>query len=226
MPNPSAESRDLAYEVAPPIGSIIAWHPRLFNAAGNVGVDSADRITLGACYEYADGSIITAQDSPLKNGAYERKPDLTDNRFLMGGLSTIGFLGDIDIVYGGTNHAGPPVLHDNNGDNSLTISNPSLPTHVHNPGTLYVSAYTGDDTPDHVHSYFSWYVYNVHGGNGGDPTPGGVTYNTGGASARHIHYFSIASNQFGGATDDGGFPNNAINILPKYLLVKYIMRVK
>jgi hypothetical protein len=229
MANPIAETLSLVNHVAPPVGSIIAWHPRLFSGPGNTGVDTSDRVALSESWEYEDGSIVAAADSPLKNGPYQRKPDITDNRFLMGGSSTT-FLGD-NYVYGGSNHAGPPVSNSNNGNNSITISTVNLPPHVHGPGTLNIpSKTTSDQSASHTHP--------VHGAvgpygphacifpfDGAWPAPDRTlgTYN---ASNGHTHSFSITSAEFSGNTSDGGFLNNSISVLPKYLIVKYIMRVK
>lgn len=229
---PLVNSGNNLYSAEPPIGSIIAWHPRLFSGAANSGIGTSDRIQLAANWCLCDGRDLSAnpltKDSPLIDAGFRHVPDVTDNRFLMGGLST-SFLGD-NYVYGGTNHAGPPVANDNNGDNSVTISTNSLPAHVHDSGNLSISGTgTTSSNGSHTHTYNEPY-YNSQGlDRGGDDA--GLEVNitsdqsTGSAGA-HTHTLDVSISTFSGNTGNGAFPNTEVNVLPKYVLVKFIMRVK
>lgn len=214
-----------------PVGTILAWLPRLFSGPGNTGIDTSDRVTLPNNFVFTDGQDISVShpDSPLINGSYTRVADITDNRFLMGGLSTIGYLGDIDIVYGGTNHAGPPTGHSNNGDNSLTIDITALPVHNHEPGSLgYAGAQTGTDSVNHTHDYQTA-SGGFHQGGGLFTLEAPIVATTSGISNAHTHAYYVPNYGMNGATGDGagyGLASAAINVLPKYLLVKFIVRVK
>ena len=221
-------------DIGLPIGVIVAWHPRLFSSAGNVGVDTVDRTSLSDNFKLCDGSDITSTGSPLISGGFNRLPDLTDNRFLMGGISNT-LLGD-NFVYGGTNHAGPPLTNDNNGNNSITISTQSLPVHIHNQGTLAASgsASVSIGNTDLSHGHTMNRAAGVDGGNfpnnisGVSDTNTAFGWNVNTVGLNHSH---SASGTFTGAsvtgdTGDGAFSNNSISVLPTYLLVKYIMRIK
>lgn len=213
-------------EIGLPIGSIIAFHPRLFSSSGNVGVDVADLTTLGDNYKLCDGSDISSTGSPLVNGSFRHLPDLTDNRFIMGGIST-SFLGD-NFVYGGANHAGPPATNDNNGDNSLTVSTSSLPPHIHGPGTYTVSG-SGSTTSDgsHSHSFTAAFENGQNADNGGSGVSSALNSGSSTSPAGvHSHSISFSGGSVAGSSDDGSFLNNPISIIPKYLIVKYIMRIK
>jgi hypothetical protein len=213
-------------EIGIPIGTILAFHPRLFSASGNSGVDPADQTTLGTNYRLCDGSDITSTGSPLINGAYSYLPDLTDNRFLMGGINT-PFLGD-NFVYGGSNHSGPPTSNDNNGDNSITVGNDSLPPHIHNAGTFSVSG-SGSTSSDgsHSHGFTAAFENGQNADNGGSGVSSALNSGSSTSPAGiHSHTISFSGGSVTGDTGDGAFLNNPISIIPKYLLVKYIMRIK
>ncbi len=217
-----------------PIGSIIAWFPRLFHETTPNTVDTDNRVYLTEDWAKCDGRRLSDydgslsdsdyqynpkhSDSPLINGSFNRVPNLTDDRFLIGNFT----IGVIPLGAGG------------NGDNSITIAEANLPPHIHGKGTIHIPANpalkTGDDAPDHAHTANVW-----DNGAGGpdnyfhhsDPNNGyfGKAW-TDGATTRHQHTFSVATEYFAGSTDNGGFTNNSINILPKYLKCIYIMRVK
>lgn len=219
-------------DIGSPIGVILAWHPRLFSGAGNVGVDSSDRTSLPDNYRLCDGSDITSTGSPLVNGGFNRLPELTDNRFLMGGINNT-LLGD-NFVYGGANHAGPPLTNGNNGNNSISISTNFLPPHTHGPGTLDLTGgfTTGSTNLAHTHSV-TLEARNAETGNVGNylgTAPFGfpAVYGTSWSLGLHSHTLSVGSGglSFSGATDNGGFFNKALSVLPKYLTVKFIMRIK
>lgn len=221
-------------DIGMPIGVILAWHPRLFSAASNVGVDTTDRTTLPSNFRLCDGSDITATGSPLISGGFNRLPDLTDNRFLMGGIST-SLLGD-NFIYGGTNHAGPPLSNDNNGNNSITVSTQSLPIHVHDQGTLEASgsASVNIGFTDLSHGHTMNRAAGVDGGNFPNNISGtsdsntafGWNVNAVGLNHNHSASGTFTAATVSGDTGDGAFTNNPISVLPTYLLVKYIMRIK
>lgn len=228
MPNPSAESKSLSLDTAPPVGSILPWHPRLFSDSNNGTVDSLDRITLGACYEECDGTTVPI-GSPLRNSGFVYKPNINNNTFLMGG-SSVSLLGE-DYVYGGSNHFGPPAAANNNSNNSITISDDSLPPHIHEKGTIGVSTMSGTTSSDgnHGHHITGNHDYNGDNNAGGGWLTGTTPsdprdYDTD-AAGTHSHTVTVGGGVISGSTADGGFSNNPINILPKYLIVKFIMRV-
>jgi hypothetical protein len=230
---PFVNNGNNTYSSEVPIGTIVAWHPRLFSGPNNSGVGTSDRIQLPSNWVLCDGRDLSAnpltKDSPLIDAGFKRVPDITDNRFLMGGSSTT-FLGN-NYVYGGANHAGPPISNSNNGNNSITISTANLPPHVHGPGTLNIpSKTTSDQSANHTHGMPAYVGFQGDRSDISDPARlkgfepwSTITY---GVSNGHTHSFSITSAEFSGNTSDGGFLNNSISVLPKYLIVKYIMRVK
>jgi len=208
-----------------PIGSIVAWHPAGFTSSNNTGFTSLENlIDLPNGFVEADGRLIEDEDSPF-NGYYVC--DLTSNIFLMGtnesGLSLLGQ----DFSFGGVNHIGPPAVSGNNGNNTMTISANHLPPHTHPPGTLNVPGKSTSSNGAHSHTspYPNFVGANV--GGGGIPMEhlGAQSFGSGAAGA-HAHSFTISSGQFSGSFDNGGFSNDIIAIIPKYLLVKYIIRVK
>lgn len=218
-----------------PVGSIIAWHPRLFSSTGNTGISPVDAINLSGSWTICDGKNLPGYgitDSPLVSGAYQHIPDLTDDRFLLGGQSnTTYFLGD-SFSYGGANHAGPPVTNSNNGDNTITIESTNLPLHTHGVGTINVpSVLSSIESVSHTHSYF----YDGFGGigtsaGGGTPMELVPPYydspTTLDETVMHTHSVAVPTSSFSGETDNGAFAQNSISIMPKYLSTKYIMRIK
>ena len=227
---PLANSSNNLYSAEPPIGSIIAWHPRLFSGAANSGIGTSDRIQLPANWCLCDGRDLSAnpltKDSPLIDAGFKRVPDITDNRFLMGGLST-SFLGD-NYVYGGTNHAGPPATNDNNGDNSITISTVSLPPHTHGVGSYSLSGtVTTNTTGSHSHRYTAPFdSQNADSGGTGLTGLGRDEYASTVPAGSHSHTLDTSLASIVGSSADGSFSNTAVSVIPKYLLTKFIMRVK
>lgn len=231
---PLANSSNNLYSAEPPIGSIIAWHPRLFSGAANSGIGTSDRIQLPANWCLCDGRDLSAnplmKDSPLIDAGFKRVPDITDNRFLMGGLST-SFLGD-NYVYGGVNHAGPPATNDNNGDNSITISTVSLPPHTHEAGSFGITASgTAASSGSHSHSTESPTRVGFADSDGDDQIfchffDGNNRGFSSSTAGDHTHSVIVTGTVSGGNSGNGSFANTAVSVLPKYLLTKFIMRVK
>jgi hypothetical protein len=227
---PFVNNGNNTYSSEVPIGTIVAWHPRLFSGPNNSGVGTSDRIQLPSNWVLCDGRDLSAnpltKDSPLIDAGFKRVPDATDNRFLMGGSSTT-FLGN-NYVYGGANHAGPPVGNDNNGNNSITISTSSLPSHTHGPGSLsfFSSGLTTGGDHGHYRNYGSALYSQTSGRRFALSTTISAIEEAGMFGGGHSHSINIFTSSSSGSTSDGGFMNQPISVLPKYLIVKYIMRVK
>lgn len=207
-----------------PIGSILAWHPAGFLAPGNSGYTNLESlINLPQGYLEADGSYVKDVDSPF-NECY--LPDLTSNMFLMGTSSIVNTVLGQDYSFGGINHSGPPIANGNNGDATITITSNFLPPHVHPPGTLNVTKQTSvAGSHSHTYNQAQWGTANMNGG--GVPSQV-LDYNPAGTSAvgDHIHTLTINPGAFAGTTGTGGFANAVISIMPKYISVKYIIRIK
>lgn len=212
------------------IGSIIAWFPRLFHESTPNTVDTQNRIKLSDDWAICDGRDLSTyngsisdsdyinnpihNDSPLIVGLYKKVPDLSDDRLIMGngtfGLNPLG----------------------GNNNNEITISSANLPLHTHGAGTLQVPLISGVSTgmTDVGHSHGILHSTNniISGGNlAGTATYDGPNGNgTQHVILNHSHSIVIPSGSFAGNTDNGGFVNSAVNILPKYLKVIYIMKVK
>lgn len=219
------KQQDIAPEYVNPIGSILFWHPRLFSSSGNTVVAPSDSVQLSVEWVFCDGRNLLhskrTADSPLINGGYSHVPDLTDDRFLLGSFSK----------YGAVNHAGPPIAGGNNGDNTITITEPALPPHVHDRGSLQINSVSSSTqiAPLHGHTYSFANHFNVHGTYGG-PVPvqpvSDYYTSTDPQSQYHEHTFNINSVNISGAFSNGGFLNSPISIIPKYLSGKFIIRVK
>jgi len=193
-----------------PLGVIVAWHPIGFTSTGNVGlVNLSTSINLPYGFVEADGRLIEDEDSPF-NGTYV--PNLTSNIFLKGGN-----LGD----------SGPGVVNGNNGDNSITIATNHLPPHTHGVGSLSVASVTSTSVGNHTHSSLIP-QFNIKAAFAG-PYPfirSNFSPSATSVVGDHTHTFSLSSANFAGATGDGGFANDPVLILPKYLSVKFIIKIK
>lgn len=207
-----------------PVGSIIAYLPGYFTAAGNSGY-TAVALTLSSNWKVCDGSLCNDASSPIFNGAGRYLPNLTDSRFIMG--STIAGAGTI----GG------------NSANQVTLSTSNMPSHNHTNThthtlvhTHQFSGTTGTISADHTHS-----VYIVEGYGGGNVyissrstlSSTQANWTTSGASANHTHQFSGTTVEGSTATTSDASANTgysgsgtAFSILPKYLSCAYIMRIK
>jgi len=94
-----------------------------------------------------------------------------------------------------------------------TLTAQQIPAHTH-----ALSGSTGNDTPDHTHSYSS--AGTTVGGvlQAGSGASGGASFNTGGASVRHTHPLS-------GNTDGGTGGGQSHPIVPPAVVVSVILRV-
>jgi hypothetical protein len=228
-----------------PIGSIIAYLPGSFTAIDNVGYVNISQV-LPSNWKVCDGRVtgavenattfITDADSPIFNVAGRYLPNLTDSRFLMGytsnGLITIG-----GITGGNQNGLN---------NNTVTLTNASeattnIPQHLHtiNHTHTWSGGITGYANIDHNHGYTYYWAggagYVVPGlvATAGAVVSGNSTNNN--INIDHTHNV-IGSNQASGS----GIPGDNVNytqnyptvaaspfsILPLYLKVVYIMRIK
>ena len=208
---PLANSSNNLYSAEPPIGSIIAWFPRLYSGL-NTGIDVADRIQLPLNWCRCDGRDLTldplTKDSPLINAGYKRIPNLTDDRFIMGS----SLLGSV----GGTN------------DSSHTH------TYKHYHPLSFSSTTSVAGT--HTHSYNNWPNESGHTFEF-EPGPGATwnateTGQTTGPSGAHSHTFSdnTITEGLGDVMDDASNPvtsnTNMTENRPRFLSVIFVMRVK
>lgn len=209
-----------------PIGSIMAWHPGSFSSAGNNGyVNLESLISLPNGFVETNGKLIKDSESPF-DGYY--LPDLTNNIFLMGTNTIVTTVLGQDYSFGGVNHLGPQPHSANNADNTITLTTNFIPPHYHSGGTLNLP--TKNLGPAGYHAHGTVYPrFNVHRNHGNGPWPSqhlGATTKTTSDAGAHSHTVSISSGEFGGILSDGSFANDIISIIPKYLSVKFIIRVK
>jgi len=99
----------------------------------------------------------------------------------------------------------------NIGGETQLLTTAQIPAHTH-------SGTTGNDSPDHIHS-FTAYAGNL--GNQGGLTRlsdigGASTVNTGGASARHTHGFTTDNGTGGGTSHNNMQPSIVFNKVIKY----------
>ena len=214
-----------------PVGTIVAWFPRLFHESTPNTIDTTNRISLSDDWAKCDGRDLSLYDGSISDPDYVNNPVHNDSYLINGDFKKVPNLTDDRFIMGNSTFALSPL--GGNSNNEIVITSANLPPHVHAPGTLNVplsaGVITGDDSPDHTHGYRYWDPYNMtRRGESTDYVPpwtGGVVQ-TGGASTKHQHPISIPSSAFAGATADGGFANSAVNILPSYLKAIYIMKVK
>lgn len=219
-----------------PIGSIIAYLPGSFTATDNVGYINISQ-TLTSNWKVCNGRVsgatddtatfLTDADSPIFNSAGRYLPNLTDSRFIMGyTLPTTG----LTMIGGNTN-------------NEYTLTAANLSTHVHtiNHTHVWTSSYNGGSASDstdlsHAHSIYNWFA------GAGLPAPGLINCNTTGidwpteyADITHTHSTATGLNRAAGydgsnVNVSANYPTSAttkaFSILPQYLKVIYIMRIK
>lgn len=187
-----------------PVGTIIAQIDGYF-ADGSNGTFTLASVSLTDNWKVCDGSVLNDADSPIFNGAGRYLPNLADDRFLMGDIA--GNLGDI----GGSNTTPNHTHTDNFSEDShvLLISEMPVHTHVQN---------------QHRHS-FTLYEDGIVGGGNAQKTTTPYGQNTGyttatnqntGGGGGHVHGLS------GAILSSGAVAGNE----PKYLVCKYIMRIK
>lgn len=192
-----------------PVGSIIAYAPGYFGAVANGGgwsVSGPSLNTVASVNSYlpsnwkvCDGTAPNDSASPIFNSGSRYLPDLTGSRFIKGN-TTAGSVGG-------------------NASNQVTLTSANLPTHTHDAGTL-ATASSGN------HNHITYARNHLHGG----PVGLGNTW-TGNIGVQY--YFNDPTSTDGahthtisGSTGNGGFTNTAFSILPLYVDVFYIMRIK
>ena len=170
-----------------PIGTINAWLPGYFTAAANSGYVNAlaSANTVAAANAYlnprgwyvCDGAAVNVAGALVFNAAGRYLPNLTDNRFLMGGA--------VAGVVGGNNsaahsHTAPAHTH------TLSAHTHTGPSHTH---TLSAHTHAG---PSHTHTLSA----HTHAGPSHTHT-----------LANHTHTIGLSHNPGGLETDpyrDGG----------------------
>ena len=225
-----------------PVGTIVAWFPRLFHESTPNTVDTTNRISLSDDWAKCDGRDLSLYDGSISDPDYVNNPVHSDSYLINGNFKRVPNISDDRFIMGNFNIGLSPL--GGNGNNEVVLTSANLPPHVHAPGTLNVplsaGVITGNDSPDHTHIYGDGWTTWDNIAPGAFLT-GAAGYQGGGATmnvynvqrttltsgiTRHQHPVSIPSSAFSGATADGGFPNSAVNILPSYLKAIYIMKVK
>ncbi|HRZ18962.1 MAG TPA: hypothetical protein P5136_02805, partial [Methanofastidiosum sp.] len=204
-----------------PIGVILPYLPGYFaNSSNSTFTDLYSGGSLSDSYRLCDGTAVNDPASPIFNGTGRYLPNLTDNRFLMGGVIS-------PTLTGGTN--------------SSTHTH-SLPGHYHQMNTgigsnLSATTSTHSNTHSHTISTFhetitgSTHAINYSNQDGSDPWP------TTTGSYSHSHSHTISSSQISGSIGNvtGGIDGNttmtttaisATENRPLYLTCRFIMRIK
>ena len=220
-----------------PVGTIVAWFPRLFHESTPNTVDTTNRISLSDDWAKCDGRDLSLYDGSISDPDYVNNPVHSDSYLINGNFKRVPNISDDRFIMGNFNIGLSPL--GGNGNNEVVLTSANLPPHVHAPGTLNVpsssNVFTLQETPPHTHTFNDIYFSEAFGpwGSAGWPGSGASDgdngpYFTGNttASSPHTHKVVIPSIAFAGATADGGFPNSAVNILPSYLKAIYIMKVK
>ncbi len=231
--------KELAYSDLP-LGTIIAWYPRLFHKTIGNTVTPSNKVKLTDQWAKCDGRDLSLYDgtvpdsdyfsapvhntSPLIDGDYSCTPNLSDDRLLLGNFA----IGTTPLGAGG------------NGNNTITVTVANLPPHMHGPGTINVplssGVLTNVESPAHTHIYgdgwSTWdsiapgpYLSGAAGYDGGGASMNVYNVNRTSNSSPHQHPVVIPSSAFAGQTSDGGFVNNSINILPRHLKVIFLQKV-
>jgi len=228
-----AVRKSYADNSAVPVGAIIAYLPGYFTNVGNA-VYTPVALSLPSSWKVCDGTFFYDSESPLFNFNGRYLPNLSDSRFLMG--NTVAFRGTVGA----------------NTTNTISIDINQLPYHNHSNSHEHTSAGTvNSGNATHSHQYYRLSNVSLSATNGIGPLAEalpkgtwsslfGVDMNTEDSmqfllnpdtsdspNASHSHTFTGSATTGGPAsTGYAGTTGIAISILPKYLSVSYIMRVK
>jgi len=184
-----------------PLGGIIAICP-VFSGINNSGSPTYKNFPSSGVidsegFQLCDGVIIGS-------GAYSSfvsryVPDLTDNRFIRGsGIGGIGGVGGAD---------------------SITIAMSNLPQHTHTMGDH-------THTINHGHTANTNAITNTSFGNLIEGGSGYTPPTKASASVSVVDFTGSSGNPTSSSTGNGGFSNTSISIIPRYINVVYMMRVK
>lgn len=202
-----------------PVGSVIPWLPGYFTAAGNVGY-TAVGVTLPGPWKECNGAALSAADSPILGGSGHYLPDVDDGRYLRGDTAA---------------NAGTPTAAASTG----VLTSAEIPQHGHGVGTLATSAtshthadnFSNGNEAAHTHAADT----NTGVGNAAKFSRVGTTDSDNlsvGAGTSHTHAQNgtvtaeaAHTHAVSGSTGNYGTASPAA-INPKYLNVRYIMRVR
>lgn len=196
-----------------PHGAIIAIAS---NLTGAMAMPASGTVN-GDGYQYCDGAAIPAGKVVSGN-----TPNLTDSRFLMGSTSsgTTGGTSSQSITIGSANlppHQHTTGSHTHDVNPAAFTSGGGAHTHVQGSGTITASGGAGFGDVDYAGTGGYDWGYTVVGSTAED-------------SPAHTHSIDVpnttTNSQSASNTGDGGFANTAITIVPLYLKVQYVMRVK
>ncbi len=237
-----------------PVGSVIPWLPGYFTNGVN-GFFTPVSITLPTNWRECNGQVVNDSESPIFNDEGKHVPNLTDSRFLMGGaLGAIGGSNDsMAHTHSFTNSTVPAHGHGFTQPSGHNITQPtfSVPNHKHwlgylentsgafhryvqfdvNGTKMYPILHVIDNIatsqlPTEVITRLNKFSSNFY------------TNTDGGGACSRTSDVSIDNNHSGGAvhsagaiTTSGGSVNSVVDNrtnqnMPKYLAVKYIIRIK
>ena len=194
-----------------PVGTIVARLPGYYGAAGNGGGFTSISLSLPPWWKDCDGSELNDSESPIFNGSGRYLPDLTDDRFLMGDITSK--MGNT----GGSNSTVTVPGHYHGMGTGADLNITSSGSHTHDPGD-------GSDAFSYRQSGGSWIL---------DSSSGSFYYNFSAttSSANHTHASGNFSGRIGLVT--GGEDGNATittggpsDNRPRYIACRFIMRIK
>jgi len=192
--------------IAPQIGFVIGCVQGYFTNSSNGGFNSVP-VSVSGNYYPCDGSAPNDDGSPIWNSADRRVPNLTDERFLMGstGFGAVGGSNDVLAKISKHYHSASA------GDiNIITSGSHTHPQKIKLNQDGSESHITFDGGSSGIRSFESTY------------------------SASHVHGNSSFSGNVGCLSSSGGISGDSDQYLknyigsnkPKYLSVKYYMRIK
>ena len=123
----------LAQYSAIPVGTISPWMGGYFSGASNSGFTDVLGNTVALAnarlnpsnWYVCDGTALNMAGSPIFNGAGRYLPNLTDNRFIQGGLTCGGIGGSSTMAH---THTGPSHSHTTA---AFTLGLTQMPNHDH-----------------------------------------------------------------------------------------------
>lgn len=190
-----------------PVGTILPWFPRFFSNPNNTGLHGSDMVSLSPKWRLCDGSAPNIDISPIWNTVDKYVPDLTDDRFICGDVTVGGIGGQNSIIH----------LHNVTHKHTVNIWSESIDwNHTHNL-TLPEFNYKGTSN--------SWT------GSVSPATSRTYTQTVSLSAGLHSHTFGQRTTEHPIGTplhpNTGIFnsANETIDNRPKYLKVKYIIKV-
>jgi hypothetical protein len=200
-----------------PIGTIVSYLPGYFGNNSN-GSYTGVALTLPDGWVACNGTQYIDILSPIFSSTGRYLPKLDDSRFIQGNVTAVR-----GVAGGRTNN-----------EYTLTVAN--LPQHSHTLDHTHIWSGSAENCANLAHSHtMTWFTAD----SGGAQLPGvvyagssaGTTYTS--SSATSLNHNHNITNTNGNSTytgNSGNYPTNnttqPFSILPKYISVTYIMKVK